>query len=492
MKRSISKVLRNLTLGAIAVTFALFFGPQARVGEGNGIGDVNGEELNRAIFGFLRSQLRAEEQQLQEQRMPARTIRTLLEQRVLNQMVELLLLSQEAERLGFVVSNEELRDEICSNQIFQREDGRCDPRLFRRILEANRFPPEQDYFEYLRQQLLIQKLRQYLADPIRVSEATARARLAHDQTTLSLSYVTLPKQPSASEQEVDPETLRSFLAAEPQRIELEYERRKLEFQRPEQVRARQILLTGDQAEAEAKQALERLQKGEDFAKLAAELSKDPGTANAGGDLGFFPRGRLDPALEDPVFAGASGDLVGPIKTDRGYHVLRIEEKREALNQSLDDVREQLAKDLIAQDQAGARAREQAQEIIQQASEPGATLAQVAESRSLTTTSTPPFPTPAQRIPGLPALPGLRQSVLALSQDAPLIREPLDAPDAVYVVALLDRKTPSAESIDAQADAARARLTQLDQTQVLEQLYRRIRKRADDSGGIRLRPEALDR
>ena len=90
----------------------------------------------------------------------------------------------------------------------------------------------------------------------------------------------------------------------------------------EQVRARHILVD---TEKTATDIMARLKKGEDFAALAQELSIDTQSKDSGGDLGFFPRGVMDPAFEDAVFKLAVNE-VGMVKTDYGYHVVQVLEK----------------------------------------------------------------------------------------------------------------------------------------------------------------------
>jgi parvulin-like peptidyl-prolyl isomerase len=88
----------------------------------------------------------------------------------------------------------------------------------------------------------------------------------------------------------------------------------------EQVHARHILV---ETEDEAKEVIERLNKGEDFAELAKELSKDTTSGLEGGDLGFVPRGRFVEAVEEPVFTLPVGQVSEPIQSDFGWHVIEV-------------------------------------------------------------------------------------------------------------------------------------------------------------------------
>ena len=105
-----------------------------------------------------------------------------------------------------------------------------------------------------------------------------------------------------------------------------------------EVRARHILVP---TEDEAKAAVKRLQAGEDFAKLAAELSKDPGSE--GGDLGYFTKDKMVPEFADAAFKLDVGKLSEPVKSQFGWHVIKVEDKRAKPFPSFDSVKDQLAR-----------------------------------------------------------------------------------------------------------------------------------------------------
>jgi len=90
----------------------------------------------------------------------------------------------------------------------------------------------------------------------------------------------------------------------------------------EQIHARHILVDSEDA---AKAALDRIQKGEDFAKVAQEVSTDTATKDKGGDLGWFPRGQMEQAFEDAAFALKPGQVSGVVQTSAGYHIIKVEE-----------------------------------------------------------------------------------------------------------------------------------------------------------------------
>jgi PPIC-type PPIASE domain. len=126
-------------------------------------------------------------------------------------------------------------------------------------------------------------------------------------------------------------------------IEKEYKTLKEKFQaankNKQEVKIRHIFFKD---EASAKAALKRLQKGEDFQKLARELSEDKQTAPDGGDLGFIPEGfiaEFDAAVRDLKNGQVTQELV---KTPQGYHILKVDDRRKAQIPKFEEIKPQLA------------------------------------------------------------------------------------------------------------------------------------------------------
>jgi peptidyl-prolyl cis-trans isomerase C len=111
----------------------------------------------------------------------------------------------------------------------------------------------------------------------------------------------------------------------------------------QEVKARHILV---EKEEEAKAALERLKKGEDFSKLAAELSKDPGSGKEGGDLGWFEKERMVPEFAEAAFKLDKGGVSDIVKTQFGFHIIKLDDKRDKAPPPFDDVKEQLKRYLM--------------------------------------------------------------------------------------------------------------------------------------------------
>ena len=115
----------------------------------------------------------------------------------------------------------------------------------------------------------------------------------------------------------------------------------------EEVHARHILVEG---EDEAKAILEQLKGGADFAKLAKEKSKDPGAAE-GGDLGYFTKDQMVPEFADVAFKMYPGQLSNPVKTQFGWHVIKVEDKRIKQPPEFEKVKDQIEAYLARKAQA---------------------------------------------------------------------------------------------------------------------------------------------
>ncbi len=92
------------------------------------------------------------------------------------------------------------------------------------------------------------------------------------------------------------------------------------------------------AEKRALDAKARIDKGEDFQSVAKEVSEDPGSKEKGGDLGFFPRGQMVPEFEEAAFSLGVGRVSGLVKSNFGYHIIRVEEKKEGKTKTLEEVK----------------------------------------------------------------------------------------------------------------------------------------------------------
>jgi peptidyl-prolyl cis-trans isomerase C len=139
-------------------------------------------------------------------------------------------------------------------------------------------------------------------------------------------------------------------------MQLYYKIHQEEFQTPEMVRARHILIKVDRTASEddkkkakekADGILKRIKAGEDFAKLATEVSDDPGSKIKGGDLGFFQKGRMVPPFEQAAFSLKPGEISEIVETPFGFHIIKVEEKKESVLEPYDKVKDKVKEKVFA-------------------------------------------------------------------------------------------------------------------------------------------------
>lgn len=318
-----------------------------------------------------------------------------LPMQVLNQLVNERILMLEADRMGLTVSPKEVRQAVVEMPALQKDGEFIGREAYERLLRANRLSADQ-FHESLRRELLTEKVRTVLAQSVYVSPEDVERAYREQTETAKIHYVAIPTDRFQDVEEPAESTLEEYFAAHredfrlPERrvvdvltvspaelregITLEqgearrvYDENPTDYEVDEQVRARHILLrTGsersvDEARRELEQAKERIEAGEDFGAVASEISEDPGTREAGGELGFFGRGEMIGAFEDAAFGASPGEIVGPVETDFGVHLIQVEEHREAGHRPFEEVRDSIESRLVGE-RAEALAKQKAEQI----------------------------------------------------------------------------------------------------------------------------------
>ena len=172
----------------------------------------------------------------------------------------------------------------------------------------------------------------YLADIIMVTQAADKKNLADDPDFKRRLAFLRSKLLMGYELQQEAKT-----ALTDEALKQTYDEAVKSMSGQEEVRARHILVEG---EDEAKAIIEQLKGGADFAKLAKEKSKDPGAAE-GGDLGYFTKDQMVPEFADVAFKMYPGQLSNPVKTQFGWHVIKVEDKRTKQPPEFEKVKDQI-------------------------------------------------------------------------------------------------------------------------------------------------------
>lgn len=228
------------------------------------------------------------------------------------------------------------------------------------LSDAKRLPPEMRAAFLARKESVAQMadaiyIRRVLAQRAKEAqldkqpETAAAERIASDKVLSDAYWAKIDKEHLPDQKLVDAQ------------VKAAYQANKDKYQAPEQAHVAHILIA-NKDEAKAKQQIEKLRQeaasGADFAKLAKDNSSDSNSALKGGDLGPIPRGQTAPEFEAAAFAlNKPGELSPVIKTQFGYHIIKLIEKKPARTMSLEEVKPQLEKQFLQEASQKARRAE---------------------------------------------------------------------------------------------------------------------------------------
>jgi peptidyl-prolyl cis-trans isomerase D len=373
-------IVVKIIVGFIIITFALF-GVDSLVGLAGRAPapiTVNGVDISeRQIEEGMEMQRRQLLAQMGENADPSLLDDSLLRGPVVENLIERELLRQAAESQGLRVSEQFLDSAILSTREFQ-VDGQFDRNQFEALLRnvgmtplmyrdslrsevvlsqgrngviASAFvlAPEMDKLTQLDQQKRSFRMLEVsvadVTDGINVSDEDAESYYQANQSKfkseeqISVNYVVLDRQQIAETIEIDEAELQG-----------QFERFVDDFEGEEARDADHILVTisDERSEQEAlTQILDLMKKidgGQDFADVAREFSDDSGSAEEGGNLGFVEKGVMVPEFEEALFDLSVGQISEPVRTDFGYHLIRLNKVEGAEAPSFDEVRKQLERD----------------------------------------------------------------------------------------------------------------------------------------------------
>jgi peptidyl-prolyl cis-trans isomerase D len=389
------------SLALVCLAFVLFYIPDF-LGRGSGITTdassdtvavVNGNEIRADEFR------RSYQAQLQAYRsayggnMNEQLLKQLgIDQQILQQLVDERAALAEADRVGVKVSDAEVAQRIYSMPAFQENGGFIGQTRYQQLLAAQRPPlTTSEFEESVRRSLLMEKLRASITDWLAVSDKELQDEYKRRNDKVKLAVVAFNADSfrpdvSASDQEVasyfeshqadfripekrkvkyvlvDVDAMRSKVAVSASDLQRAYNDNIQQYTTPEQIRASHILLKADgkddaAVKAKAEELAKQAKAGADFAELAKKNSEDDSNAKNGGDLDFFGRGRMVQEFDTAAFNMEVGQISDPVKSQFGYHIIKLTDKKPATTKSLDEVRQQLTEQVQTE-----RAQQQAADM----------------------------------------------------------------------------------------------------------------------------------
>ncbi|OOO02348.1 MAG: Peptidyl-prolyl cis-trans isomerase D [Chromatiales bacterium USCg_Taylor] len=368
-----------IIIGLICIPFA-FWGIQEyfTAAEEVAVAEVNGEEVELDAFQQAYQQYRKQYQVILG-RLSEQANEDGLKQQTLDQMVEMLLKKQLGEKLGLRISDRQVTQAVKALPAFQR-DGKFSNNLYERGLQSAGMSAV-TFEEQLRRELLTDQVRKAVIDTSFVTKREIDLVAKIKSQTRLITYAIIAAQPLQSSLQVSDEEIARRYKDEaetytaPEKVKIAYLELALEeiakqievtpdalsgyygehksaYTLPEQRRARHILIklakeAGQKAVEKARKEIEalaeRMKKGESFEDLAAKYSEDVGSKSKRGDLGFFQRGVMAPPFEEAVYALKPGEISRPVRTDFGFHLIRLDGIREGKTKLFEEVREEIEK-----------------------------------------------------------------------------------------------------------------------------------------------------
>jgi parvulin-like peptidyl-prolyl isomerase len=295
----------------------------------NYVGSVNGQELTYEQFTDLYQQLYQNQRQRQEENLNETQLENLRGQ-VWDQFVQRVIFQEEIDKLGIKATDEEIRyqiknyplDEFKQNPNFQT-NGQFDWDKYYASF-GNPDIPWIQIEEFYRQQLPFQKLQNVITSTVRVGDSEVEQEFLKTNLKAKVAYLEIPFNSYRDKiTDISDEEAREY-----------YDNNQSEFEREETrdlayVSFPLVPTATDSARImdEFAEIRRRIDAGEDFNELAMEYSEDPAKSSNQGRYDFFERGAMVKPFEEAAFNGKPGAIVGPVETQFGLHLIKIEDKR---------------------------------------------------------------------------------------------------------------------------------------------------------------------
>lgn len=296
------------------------------------IGKIDGNDVRYADFQTVYFNQIQQMQQKKEGETLSESEMQMVSDQIWNQMVEETLLRNFIRKNEVAVGDTEVvfhlrnnpPDFLKQSPSFQT-DGNFDANKYAQALSNPAYAKEWAQIEnILRMQLPYSKLQNMVTLSSRVSEAELRQEYARRNLKVSGQLIFFsPSEFSTNAIEASDDEIKTY-----------YEAHLDEYKEPEKARLVYVNFSDAPTKDDSAEVFARLddikkqiKEGKDFADLAKTYSTEPGASKSGGELGWFTRGRMVKEFEDACFTAKTGDMVGPIMTQFGYHIIKIEETK---------------------------------------------------------------------------------------------------------------------------------------------------------------------
>lgn len=463
--------LTGLFIAVIGGVFVFFLG----IGGGGPItGPVSGADTVVSLDDIqmsLRDYERVREQQYARlaesigQGLQPEMAEQFASQQALRSLVETAILASSASELGLAAGKREIQEILRADPSLRDAEGRFDRENFEDLVEY-RFGSQRLFLETMRIDLLRQKMVQILVSQAYVSDGEARSASAQRLQEVELAAVLLDTKNLPAGEELSDEIVESYASENEPNLKALYDEDPTQFGHSARAKARHILIEvpADADEPAVNAARNRilavktrLQETDDtFEELAKQISDDEGTKDTGGDLGWFERSEVDPAIASAAFGLEPGETSDAVRSLRGFHLVALEEKRDAGIDAFEEVRLDLARRQAVANRANERARKLANEL-KEAVEGSVNLEDAARARELTLVRTGRFRRRADGvIPQIGASAELMAAAFS-SETTTSFPKIWSLDDQLVLAQLVARHEPTSEELDADVAITQERL-----------------------------------
>lgn len=293
---------------------------------------INGEDIAYKQYSdYYQQQIEAYQQQYQ--RYPEGIELQNLEDQIWESLIREILIRQKTEEMGIVATKKEIAYYILDNPHpfllqnpnFADEQGKFDMKKYQAALTDPRNSNYWSFVEnYLANTIPFNKLQQEVVSSVFVTDEEVKQDFINRNQKIKVKYVLFDQNKlNVDELEIRKQDIEKYYN-ENKETYIEEEKRKIQFVKFDLVPTESDT---DEVKYLAETILDSLRLGVEFAKMAETYSEDAVTANKGGDLGFLEKGMKDEALESAAFTANVGDVVGPVFTKNGMHILKITDKK---------------------------------------------------------------------------------------------------------------------------------------------------------------------
>lgn len=316
---------------------------------------VNGEIISLKDFNEEEARMSQYYAQLFGGQFDLGPQRAMLRGEVMNTIVTKALTSQAAEKEGIYATDAEIVHMVTEELPYFKKDGHFQSDSYKNILEANQMTPG-EFEAKLRKDIKNQRSRQLFESAFSISDLQKGFEKELRSSKMNLEYVQLSGAEFGLQNKVTPAQLAEKLADADfaKKVESTFKANESSYETKEQVKASHILIRAepgkeDEALKKAQAIAKRLEK-EEFGKVAAQTSDDPGSKSKNGELGYFSRGRMLKEFEDAAFSLPVGKVSSPVKSSFGYHIIKVTDKKAYAKADFSKAKNEIAQKLIADEQ----------------------------------------------------------------------------------------------------------------------------------------------